>query len=148
MPTHRRPRFAPQLAIALCAGLLANPAAMAQPESSAAQVWRASSRLGYGPDAATALAAQGNPRAWALQQIDVAYAASQRAPSIAPELARFNQPLHQTVTEFQAERAARRLVSATTPVPGATDMANRAADNGNAFSREMQQTAAAWRLMA
>ncbi len=148
MPTHDRARFAPHLAIALCAGLLASPAAMAQPESGAAQVWRASSRLGYGPDAATAQAAQGNPRAWALQQIDAAYAASQRAPSIAPELARFNQPLQQTVTEFQAERVARRQVRATAPAPGTTDMTNRAADNGNAFSREMQQTAAAWRLMA
>ncbi len=76
MPTHRPARFAPHLAIALCAGLLASLAALAQPESTAAQVWRASSRLGYGPDAATAQAAQGNPRAWALQQIDAAYAAA------------------------------------------------------------------------
>ena len=73
-----------------------------------ASAWRATSRLGYGPTAATAQAAELDPKAWALQQIDAAYSASQRPPSIPAELSRFNAPLNDIARGFAAEREARK----------------------------------------
>ncbi|MBA3592799.1 MAG: DUF1800 domain-containing protein [Polaromonas sp.] len=106
--------------------------------------WRATSRLGYGPSAATAAAAQSDARAWALQQIDAASEASQRAPVIPAELAAFNQPADRLAANFYAERQERRMMGAdaTGTPPAGT------AQNTENFSREMQQNAAAWRLMA
>ncbi len=139
------------LAITLLLAAAALTPAMAQPAgqtSGPAAAWRASNRLGYGPEASIAQAAQSHPQAWALQQIDTAYAASQRAPNIPPELARFNQPLNDSVRDFRAEREARRQTreqasgSQAAPIPGAL------AGDAENFSREMQQTAAAWRLMS
>jgi len=129
------------LALPLLAG---SPVFSQQADTGAAAAWRATSRLGYGPSAATAPAAQAGARAWALQQLDAAYAASQRAPAIPAELARFNQPVNQIAADFHAEREARRLARQ------ASASAAPAAMPGNAdnFSREMQQSAAAWRLMA
>jgi uncharacterized protein (DUF1800 family) len=110
-----------------------------------AAAWRATSRLGYGPTSDTALAAEQNPKAWGLSQIDIAYAASQSAPNIPADIARFNQPLTTTVKDFQAEREARKNIKA--PAAGALAMAE---DTTGAlgFSRDMTQTANAWRLMA
>lgn len=124
--------------------LVAGSCATAQTDANKAAAWRATSRLGYGPTELTAQTAQLNPKVWATGQIDAAYAASQRAPNIAADLARFNQSLNTTTKDFQAEREARRNIKA--PAPGALPMAN----DGDAlgFSREMQQTAATWRLMA
>ncbi|MBC7608296.1 MAG: DUF1800 domain-containing protein [Polaromonas sp.] len=112
--------------------------------------WRATSRLGYGPNAAIARAAQADPKRWALQQIDAAYLASQRAPNIPPVIARFNAPVNDIARDFQAEREARRTARLPVAAPDANYMAaaaNNAADP-NVFSREMQQTAAAWRVVA
>jgi uncharacterized protein (DUF1800 family) len=134
-----------QLSFALTvASLLACPFAIAQAVGNTAGAWRATSRLGYGPSEATAQAARQNPKAWALSQIDAAYAASQRAPNIPADLSRFNQPLDITAKDFRAEREARKNAKAATA--GALPMAN----DGDAvgFSREMIQTANAWRLMA
>ncbi len=143
MPTY--PPFLRQLAFTTAVTcLLVGTVATAQTDASTAAAWRATSRLGYGPTVITAQAAQQNPKAWASSQIDAAYAASQRAPNIPPELARFNQPLTTTAKDFQAERETRR--NAKPPVPGALAMPNDAGAEG--FSRDMQQTAAAWRLMA
>lgn len=129
-------------------GLLASHAAVAQ--SDAASVWRATSRLGYGPTAATALAAQPDAKAWALQQIDLARAAGLQAPLVPLAIARFNQPLSDTVRGYQAEREARktaRQLAANTQPVGADVPANAAiAVEAINFSRDMQQTAAAWRL--
>jgi uncharacterized protein (DUF1800 family) len=124
----------------LACALLAGGPALAQdpgPEARAAAAWRATSRLGYGPGPATAAAAQADPRAWAMQQIDAAFDASQRAPAIPVELASFNQPANQLAAGFYAERQARRMARADGAAPQAEN-----------FSREMQQNAAAWRLMA
>ena len=134
-----------QLALTVAvASLLVSTVAISQTGINTAAVWRATSRFGFGPTEMTVQAAQQNPKSWALNQIDIAYAASQGAPNIPAELARFNQPLTTTVKDFQAEREARK--NAKTPVPGALSMSNDAGAEG--FSREMQQTAVAWRLMS
>ena len=131
---------------------LACSAAFGQTDTSLATTWRATSRLGYGPTAATAQAAQPDPKAWALQQIDAAYSASQRPPSIPAELSRFNAPLNDIARDFSNEREARKTnrEQASKINSGST---MPAANTGNAadaqgFSREMQQTAAAWRLIS
>jgi uncharacterized protein (DUF1800 family) len=131
----------------LTASLLANTTTLAQTPANAGvntvAAWRATSRLGYGPTQATAQAAEQNPKTWATGQIDTAYAASQRAPNIPTDIARFNQPLNATAKDFHAEREARK--NAKAPAPGALPMAN---DDVEGFSREMMQTANAWRLMS
>ncbi|MDP3165103.1 MAG: DUF1800 domain-containing protein [Hydrogenophaga sp.] len=126
-------------AVLACA-LLAGGTVLAQTDgadSSVAAAWRATSRLGYGPSAVTAAAAQADARAWAQQQINAAFDASQRAPAIPAELADFNQPANQLAAGYYAERQARRMARADDTAPKAEN-----------FSREMQQHAAAWRLMA
>ena len=124
--------------------------------------WRATSRLGYGPAAATAMAAQADPKAWAVSQIDAAYQASLNAPNIPADVARFNQPLPDTVREYRAERDARQAaraqaaqaVSASQPaMSGVPALSSTAAppliaNDPERFSRDMQQSALAWRLMA
>lgn len=129
----------------------AGPAAYAQadaapPSANAAAAWRAASRLGYAPTPDSAQAAEAAPRAWALQQIDAAYAASRRPPAIPAELAGINAPLGDIARGFYAEREARKNRSEETR-PGA---AMQASDNAGPekFSRDMAQSAAAWRLMA
>ena len=114
-------------------------------DSNHAAAWRVTSRLGYGPTPDTAHAAEPNPKAWGLSQIDLAFAASENAPTIPSDIARFNQPLSATVRDFRAEREARKNIKA--PAAGALAMAD---DTTGAlgFSRDMLQTANAWRLMA
>ena len=110
-------------------------------------VWRATSRLGYAPtpDQTADMA----PRAWALSQIDAAYAASQQPPAIPPELARINAPLGDIARDFQAEREARKIlrVQAMPDASGRLPL-SPSASGVPAFSREMAQSAAAWRVMA
>lgn len=115
-----------------------------------AAVWRATSRLGYAPTADDAAAMA--PRTWALSQIDSAYAASQQAPAIPPELARINEPLGDIARAFQAEREARKTLR-TQPMPNAgeplpTSPVSSRGTDAKMFSREMAQSAAAWRVMA
>lgn len=143
MPTY--PPYMRQLAsTAAVASLLVSTIAIAQTGVNTAEVWRATSRFGYGPTEMTAQAAQPNPKVWALNQIDIAYAASQGVPNIPAELARFNQPLTTTVKEFQDEREARKKARAS--ASGALPMSSDT--NAASFSREIQQTAIAWRLMS
>jgi uncharacterized protein (DUF1800 family) len=123
---------------------LASASAAAQPDAYAA-VWRATSRLGYGPTEATLQAALPNPKTWAVRQIDAAYAASQRPPNIPVNLQVFNQPLGDISAGYRAELDARKAIKSASNDP--LNMANMAQD-GTGFSREMQQTAAAWRLMS
>ncbi len=147
-PTWRSAGSAVALAILCC--MLANPGAWAQADASLSAVWRASSRLGYGPNAASAAAPQAGTRAWARQQIDAAVAASQHAPIIPVDLARFNDPVDSIAREFRAEREARRSAreqSASATTPGAVSV-QQAAGDAKGFSRDMQQSAAAWRLLA
>ena len=149
---HRRlvvPLYA-SLAILAAATLMASMPASAQSSNDGLTAWRATSRLGYGPSLATAQAAQSDPKSWALQQIDAAYAASRQAPNIPTVLARFNQPVNDIARDFQAEREARRVARAV-PEPvmsGMTGTAATGVPTDAGFSREMQQTAAAWRVMA
>ena len=111
MPTHRS-HFRKLSSTLTIAGLLACPFAIAQTfantDANTAAAWRATSRLGNGPTEATAQAAQQNPKVWAMGQIETAYTASQRAPNIPADIARFNQPLNSTAKDFQAEREARK----------------------------------------
>lgn len=128
---------------------LAAPAAQAQadavpPPAKLAATWRAASRLGYAPTPASTQAAAASPRAWALQQLDAAYAASLRPPTLPAEIAGINAPLNDIARSFQAEREMRRAARET-PKPG---MAAAADTGGEKFSREMAQGAAAWRLMS
>jgi len=122
-----------------------------------AQAWRAMSRLGYGPSAglSSAVLAASSPQAWALQQVDVAYSASQSAPRLATELAPINDPLPTLFKNFQRERQARAAIK-----EGLQKDANNESTAGNRpldfaaptepehFSRAMVQRAAAWRLIS
>jgi uncharacterized protein (DUF1800 family) len=133
---------------ALLACLAGSPAQAqtdtAPPSASLAATWRATSRLGYAPTPDSAQAAAASPRAWALQQLDVAYAASKRPPALPAELAGINAPLSDIVRGFQAERESRRTMREAAK-PGVTAAA---AGGGEKFSRDMAQEAAAWRLMS
>ena len=140
----------PALRLALCLSLplLASWPLAAQTYTNTATAWRATSRLGYGPSEATAQAAQSNPSAWAFSQLDAAYAASQRAANIPTDINRFNEPIATIARDFKAEREARKNIKeqASQPKPGVM-MANTVTEP-TGFSREMQETAAAWRLMS
>ena len=120
----------------------------AGPVTGVAAAWRAGSRLGYAPTPASAQAAEAAPRSWALQQIDAAYAASQRPPAIPVGLARINAPLNDIARDFQAEREARKTLRTQAAPGGASTQPVSAALGGEVFSREMAQGAAAWRVMA
>ena len=116
-------------------------------DNAASAVWRAASRLGYAPmpDQAAASA----PRTWALNQIDVAYLASQQPAAIPPELARINAPLDEIARDFQAEREDRKKLRTQLVSDEAGKLPFSAAmPDAQAFSREMAQSAAAWRVMS
>ena len=144
---------ASRLVTAALAGLaslvcLAAGAPTGGPPLSADQAaWRAGSRLGYAPTPASIDALGASPLAWALQQIDLARAASQQAAVIAPELARIAAPMADVARDFQAEREARKSLR----LQSALDEPGKSAPSpagGPLFSREMAQGAAAWRIMA
>ena len=110
-------------------------------------VWRATSRLGYAPTPEQTAAM--TPSAWALNQIDAAYAASQQPPAIPPELARINAPLGDIARGFQAERESRKILRAQA-MPDASGQwpLSPPAASAPVFSRDMAQSAATWRVMA
>lgn len=140
--------------LALMLASFASSAVQAQPEATlpaanVAAAWRATSRLGYAPTAASAQAVEAAPRAWALAQIDAAYAASQRPPNLPAEVARMNEPLNDIVHDFQTEREARKIMrEQAKPSPASAPSTAPAVAGPENFSREMAQSAAAWRLMA
>ena len=109
--------------------------------------WRAGSRLGYAPTPVSIAAMGADPKAWALQQIDLAYAASSQNAVIVPELSRIAAPMADVVRDFQAEREARRTLRGQNALDEPGKSAASTAD-GPLFSREMAQGAAAWRIMA
>jgi uncharacterized protein (DUF1800 family) len=158
---HRRsllacPRtLAATIALALPLGLLMSSPATAQSDTSPAATWRATSRLGYGPSPASAQAAQTGAKAWALQQIDAAYAASQKAPNIPTELAGFNAPANDLARDYHAfteerkrqrERPVVAAASNTSMASVSATMANPVQDDK--FLRDMVRTSAAWHIMA
>ena len=133
-------------------------------DSSLAEQWRALSRLGYGPSPALLRDIQGasSPRAWALQQVDIARQASQSAPSMSSDLQDINAPLPQIFAGVQRERQARANLKA-----GAGDEAKAALFASGAsspdghqrldfsappepqnFNRSMVEKTAVWRLQA
>ena len=136
-------------ALCLSATLMASRPAAAQAPASidtnTSAAWRATSRLGYGPTTNTAQAALPNPKAWASGQVDAAYAASQVMPNIPADIAQFNQPIGKLASNFIAEREARKNIKA--PASGALAMADDS-QGALGFSRDMTQTANAWRLMS
>lgn len=123
--------------------------AQAQSSGQADAVWRASSRLGYGPTPSLVedISRMGGAQAWSLQQVDAAYRASQEPAAIPAEFTRFNQPLAQIFPVFKAERQARKagqekLQKKDDGEPGGGRMV------GAMFSRDAAREAAAWRVTA
>ncbi len=147
---------ASRLAAATLAGLVSltacaqtGSAPVTRETAPAQAAWRVASRLGYAPTPASAVAAGAAPRAWALQQIDAAHAASQQPAALPAELARINAPMVDIARDFQAEREARKVLRVQAASDGAGKLPVAAADSDRqAFSREMAQSAAAWRVMS
>ena len=110
--TKLQPTRSALVSIIALACLLVCSVAAAQTDVNTTAAWRATSRLGYGPTAASAQAAEQNPKAWAAGQIDAAYAASQRAPDIPADIAQFNQPIGKLAAYFRQEREARKNIKA------------------------------------
>lgn len=81
----------------------------AQTDSSASpNLWRALSRLGYGPTPSLLDAAQAQgARDWALQQVALAQAASQQAPALPAQYAHINSPLPSIFEGARREREVR-----------------------------------------
>lgn len=135
------------LGLAACAQTASAPVTdvVASPQAN----WRVGSRLGYAPTPASAEASGASPKAWALQQIDAAYAASQQPAAIPPELARINAPLADIARDFQAEREARKIQRAPAVTDGVGNPPPMAAEPSvPVFSRDMARSAAAWRIMS
>jgi uncharacterized protein (DUF1800 family) len=144
--------WAATMALALSLGGLTSPAA-AQSDTNPAAVWRATSRLGYGPSPASAQAAQTGAKAWALQQIDAAFNASQKAPNIPAELAGFNAPANDLARDYHAYTEERKRQRERPAAAAAGSMASGSATmavpvQDEQFLREMVRTSAAWRIMA
>lgn len=122
--------YNPIFRLGLCALFACAGTAMAQPVAeTSAEHWRAVSRFGYGPAALHTEGVQG--KAWALQQLQLATAASRAAPRIPAELASFDEPLPTLFEKFRRER----------------EMRSQGQDETR-FSREVARKAAAWRLAA
>ncbi|HEY8907846.1 MAG TPA: DUF1800 domain-containing protein, partial [Rhodoferax sp.] len=121
-------------------------------------LWRALSRVGYGPspDLLSALHAANSPQDWALQQIDAARTASQQAPTIAADLADIIAPLPDIFAAVRRERELRQQVKAnangnTEPAPEPQAVALRRMDFSAPAEPELViqrlvQQAAAWHL--
>ena len=123
-------------------------------ESALPASWRALSRIAYGPTPLLiqSLASATSPKAWALTQLDAAWTASQRPPSIAAELPDFNASIPKLVDGARTEREARRLLKANPVDDGGSPQLRRMNFSEPAdplhFSRRVVQQAAAWRLIA
>ncbi len=120
------------------------------PDNSPAAVWRATSRLGYGPTPASAQAAQPSAKAWGLAQLEVAKAASQRPAQLPPALQALAANQQQVSARFHDEREARKegrtnLQKPAAPMRGDNAMAALGTDPEN-YSRDMALSAGAWRL--
>jgi uncharacterized protein (DUF1800 family) len=149
-------RAALQSVAAACCLLSANPGRALTPVSEPnTDLWRAVSRVGYGPTAALVqqIEAVASARAWALQQVDAALAASQLPPRVDTELADFNAALPRIFDGAKNEREARTKSKAGTDnaasppnpatVPGQEFFYSKDPEH---FSRTMAQQSATWRL--
>ena len=151
------PRRTALKALAAFAGLqtVGLTAVQAQSEKSLpGEVWRVLSRVGYGPTPPLLQAVQSAPssRAWALQQVDLAYAASMLPPVIAPDLKEFNEPLPKLFEGARNERQARARIKAGTPADEGNDGVRKMDFSSGIdplhFSRTVAQQSAAWHLSA
>ena len=128
-----------------------------------ADQWRALSRLGYGPTAALVRDIQNtsSPRDWALQQIDMAWRASQSAPYLPTDVQEINAPLPQIFEGAQRERQARASLKAQTAAPANAAQTPEADNPDNRqrldfsvpaapqnFNRSMIEKTAVWRLQS
>ncbi|MDD2925696.1 DUF1800 domain-containing protein [Rhodoferax sp.] len=151
--------------LAAPASLLGVRAALAQttdadttPTPTNRLIWRALSRVGYGPSPAllAAIQTEASPQDWAVKQIGLAHAASQRPPIIAPDLADFNASLPQLADGARREREWRLKVKDS---PSAQDnklpavdaaalrrMDTTVANTPETFSLRLTMQTAAWRL--
>ena len=138
--------------------------------------WRAASRLGYGPGPHDDAGGMGNAKEWALGQLQLAAAASQKPAQIPKEMSGFAVPMPELFTGYRNEREALRAQPPAVPLreqaaaaraaqmaaaegaggemgtaqqamPGAA-AAGATGDNNQAFSRDMARKAASWRLLA
>jgi uncharacterized protein (DUF1800 family) len=110
------------------------------------------SRLGYGPSPGLVHSLQAAPsaQAWALQQVDDAFLASQQAPHVAGELADFNAALPTIFAGVKSEREARARRKAQAATDDGAAQSKKMDFSGprdpQYFSRALAQQAAAWRL--
>ena len=86
-------------------------------DTSPAAVWRATSRLGYGPTPALVQAASSSARNWSLAQIEAAYATSQKSANLPPALAAISASANEVTVKYQEEREAQRQKRADRGTP-------------------------------
>jgi uncharacterized protein (DUF1800 family) len=126
-------------------------AQIANADLPAQTAWRALSRVGYGPT--PALSALDNPRQWALQQVDLASAASTQAPALSTDLQDFAEPLSGIFSGYAREQALKKQRNATAggqppkPVQAALQRMDFSQPADPAlFTLRLVQQAATWRL--
>jgi len=127
----------------------------AQEVGDAGAAWRASSRIGYGPtpEVMAQMTRAGGPQAWALQQVDAAYAASQTPAAVPAALPHMNLSLPELFSRANEERQTRRTARDATPATASAATDEQAAGKGVAvenpsFIRDVARESAAWRMMA
>jgi uncharacterized protein (DUF1800 family) len=125
--------------------------AQALPDTSPAAIWRATSRLGYGPTPALTQAAAPSAKGWSLAQLDAAKAAAKQTPQLPPALQALAANQQQVTARYHEEREARKENRAALQKPAAPMQAdagagmNMGSDPEN-YSRDVSQAAGAWRL--
>jgi uncharacterized protein (DUF1800 family) len=127
--------------------VLVGSCASAHAQASTDDIWRATSRFGYGPTPALVaeIATAGNARHWSLRQIDVAHAASQNPADIPEWAKRAGLPLAEIFPDFLKEREARKAGQEKLQKTQEGGPVGR----GNApFSARVARDSAAWRLLA
>jgi uncharacterized protein (DUF1800 family) len=108
-------------------------------------IWRATSRLGYGPtpNLLAEIKQAGEARTWSLRQVDIAYAASQKPAQIPEWTTRAGLPLADIFPEFTKEREARKAGQEKLQ----KSIGVGPERHGNVpFSASVARDAAAWRL--
>ena len=125
--------------------------AQALPDNSPAAIWRATSRLGYGPTPSLALAAEASAKAWSLAQLESASQASLRPAQLpaAVQILAANQ--QQVSARYHEEREARKELRANASMANAPIISDSAPTLGKEpenYSRDMQLAIGVWRLAA
>ncbi|QTD44665.1 DUF1800 domain-containing protein [Ottowia testudinis] len=146
--TPRRPEFFRRAfaVLGMALAVMAGSAAHADdPSAETAATWRALSRLGYGPTPALIEQVQraGGARAWALREIDAAFAASQKPIPLAGVPGGFNAPLPEIFERYREEREQRRE---RRDVKGDAALTAMLGDAPPRYSAQVARQAAAWRL--